>query len=96
METIVRACVFKKICRYFYLYKFFRECLWSPPPYLKIRHIRLQNGIFINPVVLCDVFWDEAEVTTNAPLMIYISKSNSMLLHTELQIPIVYIRKGQI
>ena len=35
---------FQEICLYFYLYKFFRERLWSPPPYLKILHIRLQNG----------------------------------------------------
>ena len=38
------ACLrFREIGPYFYLYKFFREPLWSPPPYLKIRHIRLQN-----------------------------------------------------
>ena len=38
------ACLrFEEICLYFYLYKFFRERLWSPPPYLEIRHIRLQN-----------------------------------------------------
>ena len=36
---------FRETGLYFYLYKFFREPLWSPPPYLKIRHIRLQNQI---------------------------------------------------
>ena len=40
------ACLrFRETGLYFYLYKFFREPLCSPPPYLKIRHIRLQNTI---------------------------------------------------
>ena len=39
------ACLrFQKICIYIYLHRKFREHLWSPPPYLKIRHIRLRKG----------------------------------------------------
>ena len=39
------ACLrFREIGPYIYLYKLFREPLSSPPLYLKIRHIRLQNG----------------------------------------------------
>ena len=48
------ACLrFQEICLYFDLYKFFRGRLWSPPPYLEIRQIRLQNKYdFITFLVL--------------------------------------------